>query len=54
MYLDSLATNDVEGEIEFDDQDTITVFPKFGMSRYSSKERMVLKLSDAFIKSVNK
>ena len=33
MYLYSLSTNGVEGEIGFDVQDTITVFPKFGMSR---------------------
>jgi hypothetical protein len=54
MNLDSLATDDVEDEIGFDNQDPIPIFTKFGMSRCSSQKRMMFKLCDTFIQSVDK
>jgi hypothetical protein len=54
MYLDSLSTNDVEDKIGFDHQNAIAVLSKFRMSRHSPEERMMLKPSNAFIKSINK
>jgi hypothetical protein len=54
MNLNTLATNYVKDEISFNDQDPISVFTKFGMPRDSSKKRMVFKLRNSFVKSVDK
>ena len=54
MNLDSLATDNVEDEISFDDQNPIPIFTKFPMSGCSSQKRMKFKLRDTFIQSVDK
>jgi hypothetical protein len=36
MYLNILATDDVENEVGFNNQDAITIVSKLQMSRYSS------------------
>jgi hypothetical protein len=54
MYFNCPSTDDVKGEIRFNHQDTIAVFSKLRMSRYSSEERIMLKPSNAFIESVDK
>jgi hypothetical protein len=36
MYLDILATDDVENEVGFNDQDAITILSKLRMPWYSS------------------
>ena len=54
MNLDSLAADNVKGEIIFNDEDPIPVFTKFRMSGYSSQKRMMFELRDTFIQSVDK
>jgi hypothetical protein len=54
MYLDGPPTDDVEDKIGFNDQDTVAVLSKSWVSRYPTQQRLVLKFSDAFIKSANK
>jgi hypothetical protein len=52
MYLDSSSTDDIEDEVGVNNKDTITVLSKLRVSRYPPKERMMLKLSNTFIKSI--
>jgi hypothetical protein len=54
MNLDSLTADDVEDEIGLDHQDPIPIFAEFGMSGGSSQKRMMFKLCDTFIQSVDK
>jgi antirestriction protein ArdC len=54
MYLNCPSTDDVKDEIGFDHKNTIAIFSKFGMSRYSSEERIMFKASNAIIEPVDK
>ena len=54
MNFNSLPTDNVENKVGFNHQDTVTGLPKLGMSRHPSQERMSFKLTNAFIKMINK
>jgi len=51
--LNGLPTDNVEDQVGLNNEDTIAVLSKLGMARYPPKERMILKLSNAFIKPIN-
>lgn len=54
MNFDGVATDEVKDEIGSDDQHPIPVFTEFGMSGNSSQKRMMFKLSNTLIQSVDK
>lgn len=54
MYLNRLATNKIEDKVGFNDENSVAVLTKPRMTRHTAQKGLMLKLSDTFIKSVNK
>jgi hypothetical protein len=52
FYL--LAADDVENEVGFNHEDSISIFSKLWMPRYSPEQRVLLKQSNSFIQFVDK
>ena len=49
-----LTTDDIEDKVSVNNQDTIPVLAKSGMTRYSTQKWMMLKPSNSFIESIHK
>ena len=54
MNLDGFATNDVEYEVGFNNEDTITRALELIISWYSTKQGMSFKVANALIKHIDK
>jgi len=53
MDLNGLSINNVEHEVGFDYQNTVSVFLKFGVPWNPAQVRIRLKKADSFVEFVN-